>query len=71
MHLHYTEDIKILRDDLRERSKQPNKLNIKHGLDWLMEGAGPGSSLFFYFSGKCLSIDKYIQLNFTARQLFL
>jgi hypothetical protein len=51
----HAEEIVELRDDLKEREKQPNKLKIKTALDWLMKGAGPGSSLFFYFAGKFLA----------------
>jgi len=41
----------ILTDDQSSPSFVPTKSNIMRGLQWLVEGASPGDSLFFHFSG--------------------
>lgn len=48
-------NIRVLRDNDRPRDNwpvyYPTTNNILTSLDWLVDGAGPGDSLFFYFSG--------------------
>lgn len=47
-------NIRILTDD--QRKNLPTKENILSGMRWLVEGAQPGDSLFFYFSGHATQI---------------
>merc|ERR1712232_905545 len=44
-------NVRILTDDLQDRSRQPTKANILRDLKWLAQGAKPGDSLFFHYSG--------------------
>lgn len=44
--------IRLMTDDQAGRYR-PTKQNILEGMRWLVEGAQPGTSLFFHFSGKC------------------
>eukprot|EP01069_Polyplicarium_translucidae_P003968 Polyplicarium_translucidae@DN2459_c0_g1_i3.p1 len=41
----------VLTDDLPDRRMHPTKLNITYAMRWLVDGAKPGDSLFFHFSG--------------------
>jgi len=40
-----------LTDDQQDASKKPTYDNIINGMKWLVEGAKPGDSLFFHYSG--------------------
>jgi len=40
-----------LTDDQQDPSKKPTYDNIINGMKWLVEGAKPGDSLFFHYSG--------------------
>jgi len=40
-----------LTDDQQDPSKKPTYDNIVNGMKWLVEGAKPGDSLFFHYSG--------------------
>jgi len=40
-----------LTDDQQDASKKPTYENIINGMRWLVEGAKPGDSLFFHYSG--------------------
>jgi Caspase domain. len=40
-----------LTDDQQDASKKPTYDNIINGMRWLVEGAQPGDSLFFHYSG--------------------
>ncbi|KAN0138029.1 Caspase domain containing protein, partial [Lactarius tabidus] len=57
-HLHFHPDnIRILTDDqVNQRKNLPTAANILAGMRWMVEGAQPGDSLFFYFSGKAMQI---------------
>lgn len=44
-------NMRVLTDDLQDSSRQPTKANILRDLRWLVQGAQPGDSLFFHFSG--------------------
>ncbi|KAI9440070.1 caspase domain-containing protein [Lactarius indigo] len=45
-------NIRLLRDDQQDRPWDlPTEANIRVAMSWLVEGAQPGDSLFFYFSG--------------------
>jgi len=44
-------DMLVLTDDQTNPSLQPTKANIMNGFRWLVEGAQPGDSLFFGYSG--------------------
>jgi len=44
-------NIRVLTDDQTDPSKMPNRANIEAGMKWLAEGAAPGDSLFFHYSG--------------------
>ncbi|ORY05241.1 metacaspase [Basidiobolus meristosporus CBS 931.73] len=41
----------VLTDDQQDPSKIPTRNNILLGMKWLVEGAQPGDSLFFHYSG--------------------
>ncbi|KAN0138944.1 Caspase domain containing protein [Lactarius tabidus] len=58
-HLHFHPDnIRILTDDRRDQRRNlPTAANILAGMRWLVEGAQPGDSLFFYFSGHATQIE--------------
>lgn len=48
----YPDSILILTDGQHDRHQNlPTEANILAGMHWLVEGAQPGDSLFFYFSG--------------------
>jgi hypothetical protein len=57
-HLAFHPDvIRILTDDqVDQRKSLPTAANILAGMRWLVEGAEPGDSLFFYFSGHAIQI---------------
>ncbi|KAH8981558.1 caspase domain-containing protein [Lactarius hatsudake] len=45
-------NIRVLTDDQHDRPWDlPTEANIRAAMSWLVEGAQPGDSLFFYFSG--------------------
>jgi metacaspase-1 len=44
-------NIRVLTDDQTDPTKQPTKHNIEEGMKWLVEGAQPGDSMFFHYSG--------------------
>merc|ERR1712125_56000 len=45
------QNVRVLTDDLTDASRQPTRANILRDLRWLVQGARPGDSLFFHFSG--------------------
>lgn len=45
------ENALILTDDARDPEKLPTRANIIAGMNWLVEGAAAGDSLFFEYSG--------------------
>ena len=45
------ENIRILTDDQQNPNGQPTRANIINGIRWLVQGAKPGDSLVFHFSG--------------------
>jgi Caspase domain len=46
------QEIRVLRDDKQgDRTVRPTRQNIFAHIRWLVEGARPGDSLFFHFSG--------------------
>ncbi|ODV87214.1 hypothetical protein CANARDRAFT_26636 [[Candida] arabinofermentans NRRL YB-2248] len=45
------DNIVILTDDQREMVKVPTKANMIRAMQWLVNGASPGDSLFFHYSG--------------------
>ncbi|KAN0138031.1 Caspase domain containing protein [Lactarius tabidus] len=47
-------NIRVLTDD--QRNNLPTKGNILSGMRWLVKGAQPGDSLFFYFCGHATQI---------------
>jgi hypothetical protein len=46
------EDSVILTDDLHNPLSQPTKQNILTAMHWLVKGARPNDTLFFYYSGE-------------------
>jgi hypothetical protein len=52
------DNIWVLTDDqVDQRKNLPTAANIRAGMRWLVQGAQPGDSLFFYFSGHAIQID--------------
>jgi len=50
-------NIRILTDDKHDkRENRPTEAHIVAAMHWLVEGAQPGDSLFFYFSGHATQI---------------
>jgi hypothetical protein len=47
--------MRILTDD--QRDNLPTKANIVEAMSWLVDGAQPGDSLFFYFSGHATQVE--------------
>ncbi|KAI9450159.1 peptidase C14, caspase domain-containing protein [Lactarius psammicola] len=45
-------DMRVLTDD----QTIPNRNNIIEAMHWLVEGAQPGDTLFYYFSGHAMQI---------------
>eukprot|EP00992_Anisonema_acinus_P013844 TRINITY_DN8965_c0_g1_i1.p1 TRINITY_DN8965_c0_g1~~TRINITY_DN8965_c0_g1_i1.p1 ORF type:complete len:781 (+),score=151.26 TRINITY_DN8965_c0_g1_i1:53-2395(+) len=45
------DDMRIMVDDPNVSSEDPTYANIVEGFRWLVEGAQPGDSLFFHYSG--------------------
>jgi uncharacterized caspase-like protein len=43
--------IVVLTDDQQNPSYQPTRANIVNAIRWLVDGAQPGDSLLFHFSG--------------------
>jgi len=41
----------FLTDDSTDSKKKPTRANILNGIKWLVDGAQPGDSLFFHYSG--------------------
>ncbi|KXS11373.1 peptidase C14 [Gonapodya prolifera JEL478] len=51
------ENILILTDDLDDEKQIPTHANILKAFNWLIDGAEPGDSLFFHFSGHGGSVE--------------
>lgn len=58
-------NMRVLTDDLQDSSRQPTKANILRDLRWLVQGAQPGDSLFFHFSGHGSYVSSF-SLSFTS-----
>lgn len=41
----------VLTDDQRDMNFKPTRQNILNGMKWLVNGASPGDSLVFHYSG--------------------
>lgn len=50
----FSDDVRILMDD--GEHDNPDKANIVAGMQWLVEGASAGDSLFFHYSGHGASV---------------
>lgn len=50
----FSDDVRILMDD--GEHENPDKANIVSGMQWLVEGAAAGDSLFFHYSGHGASV---------------
>ncbi|KAH8879750.1 hypothetical protein GQ53DRAFT_671441, partial [Thozetella sp. PMI_491] len=48
---YHRQDMILLTDDQQGPVSQPTKQNILRALHWLVKGARPNDSLFFYYSG--------------------
>ena len=67
------QNVRVLTDDLNDASRQPTRANILRDLRWLVQGARPGDSLFFHFSGhgSFVFFFYFFSHTFLAYNLFL
>ena len=54
------QSVRTLTDDQKDPTRQPTKANILRDIKWLAEGAQPGDSLFFHFSGHGSSVFLFL-----------